>query len=51
MPVPGTTMRAPNSDTAVLVNDTMLRCRSMTPMWVVQSSVIAASALAPRSGL
>ncbi len=48
MPVPGTTMREPKSETAVLVSDTMLRWRSTAQMWVVQS---AASAGRRRAGL
>ncbi len=44
MPVPGTTMREPNSETAVLVNETMLRWRSIAQTWVVQSAVARAAA-------
>src|SRR5213596_2663910 len=51
MPVPFTTTRDPQSETAVLVSETMLRCRSMAPTWVVQSSVRPAGAAAPGADL
>jgi len=42
--VPGTTMREPKIETAVCVSETMFRCRSTTPMWVVQSAAGGLSA-------
>src|SRR2546423_14033786 len=38
IPVPGTTTRDPNKETAVLVSDTMFRSLSTTEICVVQSS-------------
>ena len=41
MPVPGTTMRDPQSDTAVFVSETMFRLRSTAHRCVVQSAARA----------
>ena len=49
MPVPGTTMREPKSETAVLVSETMLRWRSTAQMWVVQSLPSVGSRRRPRA--